>query len=281
MSGASPCKDSAIAVRGQALVESLLLLVVLPLAIAIGQISQLSAMQHELLARVRHAIMRLHFAPEEASDALIAANTRWLLAGDSPPPIRYVWSDAESPSVGSPSIEPPPTDSQPTGSRANASRPLDLGSAESSSLVTGSSASAALKVLSIVEPLGQGELGLSPLPPRKLQATWRLAWTSGIADWVNQDTWTLQESLSLLPDTWVAPNKDVYLSRITAITVAGRLAEISSAVSALSSALGVIEPAFERFCPARYGLDIVPDDRLQNAQIPPNDLRQEPCDVRP
>lgn len=271
MSDASPRKDAAIAVRGQALVESLLLLVVLvPLAIAIGQISQLAAMQHELLARVRHAMMLLHFAPEEAnalgeeaiaSDALIVSNTRWLLGGDPPPPIRYVWSNAQSSGVDLPPIEPPLI--------------------EPSSFVTDSSASAALKVVSVVEPLGQGELGLSPLPPRKLQATWRLAWTGGIADWVNQDTWTLQESLSLLPDTWVAPNKDVYLSRITAITVAGRLAEISSAVSVLSSALGVIEPAFERFCPARYGLDIVPEDRLKNSRIPPNDLRQEPCDVHP
>ncbi len=250
--------------RGQALIESLLLLVVLvPLAIAIGQLTQLSSLQHELLGRLRSHAMFAYFAPEEASAlreeildprAMMIANAHLLLGGEAPPAIQYEWAE----SVGN--------------------RPES--SVDQPKLGVESPAALALEMVALLEPLGPGVFGLAATPASSVQAKWPIELSSGIARWIKQDAWTLRESLVWLPDTWVAANKEVYAQRIAAITVSGRLAELSTATSMIKNFLRVVEPSFERFCPGRQALEIVPEDRLANSRLPPNDFRQEDCNAR-
>lgn len=264
MSPCVACGGRLVATRGQALIESLLLLLVLvPLAIAIGQLTQLSSLQHELLGRLRSHAMFAYFAPEEASAlreeildprAMVIANAHLLLGGDAPPAIEYEWAESTS-------DRPESSVDEPT---------LDVRSP----------AALALELVALLEPLGPGAFGLAATPASRVQAKWPIEFSSGIARWIKQDAWALRESLVLLPDTWVAPNKEIYAKRIAAITVSGRLAELSTPTSVIKNVLSVIEPSFERFCPGRQALDIVPEDRLVNSRLPHNDLRQEDCDAR-
>lgn len=264
MSRRVACGGRSSLTRGQALIESLLLLVVLvPLAIAIGQLTQLSSLQHELLGRLRSHAMFAYFAPEEARalseeildpHAMVIANAHLLLAGEAPPAIQYEWAESVSDRAES-SIDEP-------------------------TLEVESPAALALEMVALLEPLGPGAFGLAATPASSVQAKWPIELSSGIAQWLKQDAWTLRESLVWLPDTWVVANKEIYAQRIAAITVSGRLAELSTATSIIKNVLSVVEPSFERFCPGRQALDIVPEDRLANARLPPNDLRQEDCNAR-
>jgi hypothetical protein len=207
--------------------------------------------------------MFAYFAPEEAKalseeildpHAMVVANTHLLLAGETPPAIQYEWTE----SVGD---RPESSVDEPT-------------------LEVESPAALALEMVALLEPLGPGAFGLAATPASSVQARWPIELSSGIAQWIKQDAWTLRESLVWLPDTWVVANKEIYAQRIAAITVPGRLAELSTATSMIKNVLSVVEPSFERFCPGRQALDIVPEDRLANSRLPPNDLRQEDCNAR-
>ena len=245
--------------RGQALTESLVLVIVLvPLAIAIEQLSRLAMVQHQLIASVRHVLLETHFLPASPSavpssptlrtteerlsgpDSVMAKHLRSLSDNESAPRPRYEWSDLP--------LAP------------------DAASVEWN-----------LQWLATISAIGDGGFLGAPDVAKKISATLPVAITRGIGGWLEGDDLRYQESLTLLTDTWQVDSQAMLAHRVGSFTVTARLAEIAEPLRVMSRVLSVIEPSFDRFCPGRLVLETVPEDRLAVTGGPLYDFRNMPC----
>lgn len=237
--------------RGQALAESLILLIVLvPFAIAIEQLMRLSLIQHSVLSSARYLLLEQHHSP--GSDSLSGSR---FSAVDTPLAVHLehlVGTSSRS------SLEQEIADGRLTEGLTPA---MDL----------------ALWGVALAEPVGPGELALNPDLTRQARARLRIEWDSGLGRWLAGNAIIFEESLSLVTDTWQVADRDAFHARVRAISVAGRMQQISEPLQVVRSVLEVIEPSFEGFCPGRIVLESVPEDRVVSSDAGANDWRRMPC----
>lgn len=236
--------------RGQALTESVVLLIVLvPLAIAIEQLSRLAMVQHQLIASVRHVLLESHFSPVVSAataqmfsgpDSAMTAHLRHLAGREALPHPQYEWSD-----------KPLRTD--------------DLSLEWNTSL------------LAALESVSAKDFLQAPEAAKQIAVTLPLVMPLGIGQWLQGRNLQYEESLTLLSDAWQVDGNAMLAARVSSFSVAAQLATIAEPVRAVSRVLSIIEPSFERFCPGRLVLDTVPEDRLSVSGGRFHDFRKEPC----
>lgn len=237
---------------GQALAESLvLLLVLLPFALALEQLSQLPALQQEVLAATRHGLLeRFHdpgrnpVAPASLDQFLGEENARVVA-------VRRVLGTSE---------------------------PLAIESEWGAFPLPGSASLAAEVValaVAAAEPIGQGRLDLQPGEYVRLQLRLRVLSERGVGPWTGGQPLVFEESLAVLTDSWQTFDSPQLARRINALTAASYLAQIATPLKAVGTVLSVIEPSFRQFCPGRLALEIVPADRV--AASSHSDMRAVPC----
>lgn len=136
---------------------------------------------------------------------------------------------------------------------------------------------AAFDLLSPARALGSGVLDLARGGAIRSEVTvpTRAVWLPGALDRVQGPR--IAAGLSLLTDPWRAGRADSALSRVAALSAAGRMREWVEPLSGLRQAVALIEPDFGRLCLGRIDVDIVPMDRLVGARGGLDDLRQRPC----
>ncbi len=236
--------------RGQALTESVVLLIVLvPLAIAIEQLSRLAMVQHQLISSVRHVLLETYFSPlastttaERFSGPASAMTThlKHLAGTDALPHPRYEWSD-----------KPLTTDDVS----------LDWNTT----------------LLATLESVSSNDFLREPEAAKQLAVTLPLVMPHGIGQWLQGRSLQYEESLTLLTDAWQVDGNAMLAARVGSFSVAAQLAEIAEPIRAVSRVLSIIEPSFDRFCPGRLVLETVPEDRLSITGGRFYDFRKEPC----
>lgn len=131
-------------------------------------------------------------------------------------------------------------------------------------------------LLSPVTAIASEPFDLGPVRPLRLVVTSVIApapW-SGVAELVPQHH--SQQALGVLVGTGESSGREQTLSRTRGLSPAEWFSSLMSAFDPLRSAITLLEPSFENFCPGQIEPDIVPADRL-----PPSagdDLRSRSCD---
>lgn len=117
---------------------------------------------------------------------------------------------------------------------------------------------------------------LAPVRATRLMATTVIepaSW-SGIADLVPQSR--SEQTLGVLVGAGAASSRAQVIAGIRGLSPVDEFASIADFLRPLRSAITLLEPSFERFCPGRIDPDIVPADRLSSSSA--NDLRNKACD---
>lgn len=85
----------------------------------------------------------------------------------------------------------------------------------------------------------------------------------------------LTEQLTVLQQGGSSRSDQQTRDRVIGMTVQSRLIEAASVFDAIRPVISIVEPAFERFCPGRLDVDIVPADRTLGSQG--GNARSRPC----
>lgn len=85
-----------------------------------------------------------------------------------------------------------------------------------------------------------------------------------------------QSRTAMLGAHFDAGDDATVLRRAGGLSVAGRIADVSSVIGGVRAVLRFVEPALTYFCPGRIATDIVPADRLRGTTLPPS-MRWQSC----
>jgi hypothetical protein len=85
----------------------------------------------------------------------------------------------------------------------------------------------------------------------------------------------ITEQLSALHHGWSSRSDRDTRDRVIGMTVQARLREATMVFDVVRPVISIVEPAFERFCPGRLDVDIVPSDRTVGSMG--GDARSRSC----
>jgi hypothetical protein len=85
----------------------------------------------------------------------------------------------------------------------------------------------------------------------------------------------ITEQLSALHHGWSSRSDRDTRDRVIGMTVQARLREATMVFDVMRPVISIVEPAFERFCPGRLDVDIVPSDRTVGSMG--GDARSRSC----
>lgn len=235
-------------VRGQALVESLIaLLWLIPLWLALLFLSDLLAAQQAAISSVRHAVMLSHLTEGSLEKQQVAelARARHSRGGLDAP-----WAPSSL------SLTTSVTDS-PSFSSSKHLRELTQTVLAPASVITG------------------GDFRLPQEEGIRAQAQWSFRLPEFLG--VNQieGPILMTERLSVLQRGWSSSSDSETRDRVMGMTMQSRLVVATNVFDAIRPVISLIEPSFERFCPGRLDVDIVPADRTVGSQG--GDARSRAC----
>lgn len=244
----SSLKSSFFRQRGQALVESLIALLWLtPLWLALLFLAELLAAQQTAISSVRHAVMLSHLADGGLSTADVAEMVR----------ARHDIATADAPWLPK-------------------SLDLQIELAESKPLPSPKRlqdiAETALMPARVVTG---GDFRLSKSSGIHARAQWSLRLPDFLAAVQPSRPILLTEKLSALHHGWSSRGDLDTRERVVGMTVQARLKEAVTVFDLVRPVISIVEPAFNRFCPGRLDVDIVPADRTMGSQG--GDARSRSC----
>ncbi|MBU6211328.1 MAG: hypothetical protein KJS73_03950 [Gammaproteobacteria bacterium] len=234
--------------RGQALVESMVALFwLIPLWFALLFLAELLAAQQAAISSVRHAVILSHLTDGALPRAEIAAIAR----------SRYGDMSADAPWMPSSlRLQLELTEAKPLPS------PKQLHEITQSTLL----------------PAGivtGGDFRLPTSSGIQARAQWSFRLPDFLAAAQTDTPILLTEQLAALHHGWSSRSDTDTRDHVIGMTVQARLAEATTVFDAVRPVIAIIEPAFERFCPGRLDVDIVPSDRTEGSQG--GDARPRPC----
>lgn len=220
--------------RGQALVESLVALLWLtPLWFALLFLAELLAAQQSAISSVRHAVMLSHLTDGGLTKADIASLARTRYASTSPD---AAWMPKSL------SLQLQLEEAKPLPSPRQLHE-LAQGSLLPARLVTG------------------GDLGLPASSGVHARAQWSFRLPDFLAATYAGTPIVITEQLSALHHGWSSRSDLDTRDRVIGMTVQARLRDAITVFDVVRPVISIVEPAFERFCPGRLDVDIVPSDR--------------------
>jgi hypothetical protein len=234
--------------RGQALVESLVALLWLtPLWFALLFLAELLAAQQAAISSVRHAVMLSHLTDGGLPKADIAAIAR----------TRYASTSSDTPWMPkSLRLQMQLEEAKPLPS-AKQLHELAQGTLLPASFVTGS------------------DFGLPTSSGIHARAQWSFRLPDFLPAAQTETPIVITEQLSALHRDWSSRSDVDTRDRVVGMTVQSRLTEATAVFDVVRPVISIIEPAFERFCPGRLDVDIVPSDRTVGS--PGGDARSRAC----
>lgn len=233
---------------GQALIESLIaLLWLIPLWLALLFLSDLLAAQQTAISAVRHAVMLSHLSEgnigkQEMTD--IAQNRHSRESLDAP------WMPRSL------SLKMRLDHPQPLSSPKQL-RELTQSTLAPARLITG------------------GDFRLPTEDGFRAQAQWSFRLPEFLSPAEIKEPILLTEQLSVLQHGWASRSDDETRTRVIGMTVQSRLLAATNVFDVIRPVISLIEPAFDRFCPGRLDVDIVPADRTVGTQA--GDARGRSC----
>lgn len=244
----SSLKPSLYSQGGQALVESLIALLWLtPLWLALLFLAELLAAQQTAISSVRHAVMLSHLADGGLATADVAEMVR----------ARHDIATADAPWLPK-------------------SLDLQIELAESKPLPSPKRlqdiAETALMPARVVTG---GDFRLSKSSGIHARAQWSLRLPDFLAAVQPSRPILLTEKLSALHHGWSSRGDLDTRERVVGMTVQARLKEAVTVFDLVRPVISIVEPAFNRFCPGRLDVDIVPADRTMGSQG--GDARSRSC----
>jgi len=236
------------AARGQAVVETIVaLMLLIPLWLALLFLAELLSAQQHAISSVRHALMLSH-----QSDSGLRADTIADLART-----RFAPGSIEAPWVPQTLEFKIEVDTAATLPAAKQLKELSDGVLRPATVVTG----------------GDFSLGGQSDTRAVAKVSFRLPEFIGSGGELKPIL--LSESGIALQQAWYSRGDADTERRVRGVTMQGRLVEAGRVFEAIRPVISIIEPAFERFCPGRLDVDIVPADRTSGAQG--GDARARPC----
>jgi hypothetical protein len=234
--------------RGQALVESLVALLWLtPLWFALLFLAELLAAQQAAISSVRHAVMLSHLTNGDLPKADIVAIAR----------TRYTSTSPDAPWMPkSLSLQIQLEEAKPLPSPKQLHE-LAQGSLLPARVVTG------------------GNFGLPVSSGVQARAQWSFRLPDFLAANDAKTPIVITEQLSALHHGWSSRSDLDTRDRVIGMTVQARLREATMVFDVVRPVISIVEPAFERFCPGRLDVDIVPSDRTVG--IMGGDARSRSC----
>lgn len=234
--------------RGQALVESLVALFwLIPLWFALLFLAELLSAQQAAISSVRHAVILSHLTDGALPRAEIAAIAR----------SRYGDPSADAPwAPRSLSLQLEVTEAKPLPSPKQL-HDIAQGTLLPASVITG------------------GDFRLPTSSGIQARAQWSFRLPDFLAAAQTDTPILLTEQLAALHHGWSSRSDADTRDHVLGMTVQARLREATTVFDAVRPVIAIIEPAFERFCPGRLDVDIVPADRAEGSQG--GDARPRSC----
>lgn len=234
--------------RGQALVESLVVLFwLIPLWFALLFLAELLAAQQAAISSVRHAVILSHLTDGDLPKTEIAEIAR----------SRYAASAPDAPWMPkSLSLQIQLEDAKPLPSPRQL-QDIAQGALLPARVVTG------------------GDFGLPVSSGLQASARWSFRLPDFLSTAQTETPLLITERLSALHHGWSSRSDANTRDRVIGMTVQARLAEATTVFDVIRPVIAIVEPAFERFCPGRLDVDIVPTDRAVGSQG--GDARSRSC----
>lgn len=234
--------------RGQAMIETVVALILLiPLWLAVLFLAELLATQQSAISSVRHALMLSHQSERGLDTDAIKdlARSRF-----SPKAIDAPWMpDALKFDIQLDAVATLPAAKQLRG--------LADGVLQPATLVTG------------------GDFGLPSQDDARIVATISYRLPQFLGTERRLEPVLLSERTAALQQVWYSRGDIDTERRVRGVAMQGRLVETSRVFDAIRPVISIVEPAFERFCPGRLDVDIVPADRTNGANG--GDARARSC----
>ena len=225
--------------RGQALIESLIALIwLVPLWLALLFLSDLLAKQQAAISSVRHSVMLSHLAEGDLSKSVVAELSR----------SRYSDETFDAPwAPKSLRLEMRLDHSQPLAAPKQL-RELTQTALAPAGVITG------------------GDFRLPTEDGLRVQAQWSLRLPEFLSAANIEGPILLKEQLSVMQHGWSSRSDSQTRDRVMGMTVQSRLIAAAGVFDVIRPVISLIEPAFERFCPGRLDVDIIPADRTVGTQ---------------